>query len=107
MKKVYYYNKIVYNILTERPLILSNFLNYKRVEREIVISLVTSFFLDWHKKEYLIIYIAKYKRHYREVFWTVKKYVDLARNKNFHLENSMILYGICKTETIEKIVNTI
>ena len=37
----------------------------------------------------------------------MEKSMDLVRNNGFHLEDSVIMYGIYNTVTIEKIVNTI
>ena len=33
--------------------------------------------------------------------------VNLQRNKLIHLENSMVMYGVYNTETLEKLINTI
>ena len=37
----------------------------------------------------------------------MKKQVNLERNKIFHLEESVAIYGIYISETIEKLINTI
>ena len=37
----------------------------------------------------------------------IEKHVNLERNKIFHFEDSMVLYGIYNSETIEKLINTI
>ena len=41
----------------------------------------------------------------QKAFRSKGKNVDLARNKIYHLENSMIIYGIYIAETVEKITN--
>ena len=33
--------------------------------------------------------------------------VNLERNKMFHLEDSMIIYGIYNSDTLEKLINTV
>ena len=37
----------------------------------------------------------------------MEKQVNLERNKVFHLEDSMVMYGIYNSETIEKLIDTI
>ena len=32
---------------------------------------------------------------------------DAQRNKLMHLENSLVMYGICNAETLEKLVKTV
>ena len=33
--------------------------------------------------------------------------VNLERNKVFNLEHSMVMYGICNSDTLEKLINTV
>ena len=37
----------------------------------------------------------------------MEKQVNLERNKIFHLEDSVVMYGIYNTETIAKLINAI
>ena len=37
----------------------------------------------------------------------MEKKVDLECNKIFHLENSMVMYGIYDSETLEKLIKTV
>ena len=85
------------------PISLPNFHKTNTVEREIVTSLATCFI------ELAYIEISSYshnkrQKSFQKVFWVMKNNVNLVRNKIFYLENSMIVYGIYKPETVEKIV---
>ena len=85
------YNKIIYNILTkEMPLILPAF---KKEKTGILTTLVTGFIglaYQWissclHNKR---------KKALQKAFNVMERKVNLERNKNFHLEDSMMMYSI-------------
>ena len=35
------------------------------------------------------------------------KKINTEQNKIFHLEDSMVMYGICNSDTLEKLINTV
>ena len=37
----------------------------------------------------------------------MEKKVDLQCNKIVHLEKSMVMYGVCNSETLEELINTV
>ena len=58
-------------------------------------------------KEYLVIYTIKDKKLYEKHLMLWKEGLNLEINNVFHLEDSMVMYGIYNAETIEKLVNTL
>ena len=42
-----------------------------------------------------------------KTFIAMEKQVNLERNKIFHLEDSMVMYGIYNSEIIKKLINTL
>ena len=58
-------------------------------------------------KGYLAVYMIKDKKLCKELSLLWKKQVNLERNKIFHLEDSVVMYGIYNAETIEKMINMI
>ena len=107
--QVEYYEKMVYEILgKDIGLILPKFANReknvksKRQKRQTILALISGFiglayegissFL-WHKKE----------RALQQAMHTVNKKASIEQNRVFHLEDSMIMYGIYNVNTLEKL----
>ena len=42
-----------------------------------------------------------------QAFIALENKVNLQCNKTVHLENSMVMYGIYNSETLEKLINTV
>ena len=103
-----YYEKTVYNILEKDiGLILPKFenremnVNQKHQKRQIISALISGFiglafegissFLQ-HKQEQAL----------QQAMHTMNKRVNIEQNRIFHLEDSMIMYGIYNVDTLEK-----
>ena len=85
-------------------MILSNFNYDKRVERGVGTSLVTGFLGLAYEGISIYLYIKSHEPLQKD-FGAMKRNVELSRNKIYHLENSMIIYGVCNVETLDRIVN--
>ena len=48
----------------------------------------------------------KWQKDMHQAFIAKEKKVDLQQNKIIHLENSMVMYGIYNSETLEKLIKT-
>ena len=57
-------------------------------------------------KVYLVSYIIDETKPYMTVNAMVRK-VDIQHNKLMQLENSIIMYGVCYVETLEKLITTV
>ena len=108
--QVEYYKKTVYEILEKDiGLILPKFENReknvkpKRQKRQIISALISGFiglpyegissFL-WHKREKAL----------QQAMHTMNKKASIKWNRVFHLEDSMIIYGIYNVDTLEKLI---
>ena len=49
----------------------------------------------------------KRQKDLQKAFDAIEREVNLERNKVFHLEDSMIMYGIYNVEIVEKLFNTL
>ena len=111
--KVEYYEKIVYDILEKDiGLILPRFkdreknINQKCQKRQIISALISGFiglafegissFLQ-HKQEKAL----------QQAMHTMNNRVNKERNSVFHLEDSMIMYGIYNVDTLEKLIQMV
>ena len=103
-KQIDSYNKTVYNILIkEIPLILQNYQKGKKRKRGIITLLVTGCIVLAYEG------ISRYLHNKRQkalqrVFIAKAKQVNFERNKIYHLEDSVVKYGIYNSETIEKLI---
>ena len=108
-----YYDKTVYDILEKDiGLILPRFdereknVNQKCQKRQIISALISGFiglafecissFLQ-HKREKAL----------QQAMHTMNKRVNIERNRVFHLEDSMIMYGIYNVDTLEKLIQMV
>ena len=99
--------KTVHDILTkEIPLILPNFQKNKREKRGIITSLVTCF-IGLVCKDISSYLHNKRQTALKEAFIAMENQANLKRNKIFHLEDSMVMYGICNSDTLEKLINAV
>ena len=49
----------------------------------------------------------KIQKAIQRAFVAMEKQITSERNKIFHLDDSMVKYGIYNSETVEKLINTI
>ena len=111
--QVEYYKKMVYNILEKDiGLILPKFENkgtnvhLKHQKRQIISALISGFiglafegissFLQ-HKRE----------RALQQAMHTMNKRVNIEQNRVFHLEDSMIIFGVYNVDTLEKLIQMV
>ena len=58
-------------------------------------------------KAYLAFYITKDKKALHKAAQAMKNKVELQCNKIFHLEDSVVLYGIHNLDTLEALIYTV
>ena len=80
--------------------------NKKEEKRGIITSLVTSFIGLAFEELSSYIY-NKRKKVLQKAFNAMKRKVNLERNKIFCLEDSVKMYGIYNSKTVENLVNTL
>ena len=106
-KQIAYYNQTASDILTnEIALILPTFTKQDRHKRSIITSLLTGFIglayegisSFWHHRR---------QKALRKVVHVIENKVDLLHNKIFHLEDSMVRYGVYNSDTLEDLINTV
>ena len=111
--QVEYYGKTVYDILEKDiGLILPRVedrkmnVNQKCQKRQIISALISEFIgLAFEG-------ISSFLQHTREkalqqAMHTMNKRVNIERNRVFHLEDSMIVYGIYNVDTLEKLIQMV
>ena len=106
-KQIDYFNKTVHDILTkEIPLILANFPKNRKEKRGIITLLVAGLIRSVYGgiSSYLH---NKRQKALKKAFVAMKNQVNLERNKLFHLEDSMVIYSIYNSDTLEKLINTV
>ena len=57
-------------------------------------------------KIYLVICIIEDKGHLQKVFVAMEYKVNLEQNRILYLEDSMVMYGIYKLNTLAKLIDT-
>ena len=97
------YNHTLHKILNEMFLILPN---VPKEKRGIITSLITGFIGLAYKciSNYLH---NRWQKAMHQAFVAMEKKVDLQHNKIVHLGNSMVMYGIYNSETLEKLITTL
>ena len=106
-KQIAYYNQTAADILTnELALIIPTFPTKDRQKRGIITSLITGFIgLDYEG-------ISSFLHHKRQkalhkAVNAIDNKVDLQRNKIFHLDDSMVMYGMYNSDTLEDLIDTV
>ena len=100
------YNHTTHNNLrSEISLILPNFPKDRQEKRSIIASLITDFIGLVYKciSSYLH---NKRQNAFHKPIEAMGNKINLQCNKIIHLEDSMIIYGIYNSETLEKLINT-
>ena len=105
-KQIAYYNETATHMTNELALLLPTFTKQDRQKRGIITSFITGFiglayegisgFLH-HKRQ----------RALHKAFHAIKNKVNLQCNKIFHLEDSMVMYGVYNSDTLEDLIDTV
>ena len=102
-----YYNQMATDILTnELALILPTFLKQNRQKRGIITSLIMGFIGLAYEGISSFIHHKRQKALQKAVHAIVNR-VDLQCNKIFHLEDSMVMYGVYTSDTLEDLTQFI
>ena len=105
-KQIEYYNWTATDIMTnEIALMLPTFNKNERQKRGIITSLITGFIGLAYEG------ISSFLHHRRQkglqkAVNVMKDKVDIQHNKIFHLEDSMVMYGIYNSDTLEDLIKT-
>ena len=102
-KQIECYNQTTYEILThEIALILPTFIKQERQKRGILTSTITGFIGLAYEG---ISSFLHYKRH--KAVHAMENKVDIQCSKIFHLEDSMVMYGIYNSDPLEALTDTV
>ena len=106
-KQISYYNQTAADIVTnELALILPTFPTQDRQKRGIITSLITGFIGLVYEGISSFLHHKRQKALHKAVN-AIDNKVDLQRNKIFHLEDSMVMYGMYNSDTLEDLINTV
>ena len=106
-KQVDYYNWIAYEILTsELALILPTFSKQERQKRGIITSLITDFIGLAYEGISSFLHYKRQKALHKAVQGMENK-VGLQHSKIFHLEDSIVMYSIYNSDTLEALIDTV
>ena len=106
-KQIEYYNQTAHDILTnEIALILPTFTKEERQKRGILTSLITGFIGLAYEGISSFLHYKRQKALLKAVHIMENK-VDTQCNEIFHLEDSMVMYGIYNSDTLEDLINTV
>ena len=105
-KQIDYYNHTAHEIPTkEISLILPKFPKHRKEKRSIIAS-VTSFIGLAYKCISSYLHNKRHKE-LQKAFVAMENKVNLEQNKIFHLEDSMVMYGIYNSDNVENLINTV
>ena len=106
-KQITYYNQTAADILTnELALILPTFPTQNREKRGIITSLITGFIHLAYEGISSFLHHKRQKTLHKAVS-AIDNKVDLQRNKIFHLEDSMVMYGMYNSDTLEDLIDMV
>ena len=95
------------DILTnELALILQTFNKQNRQKRGIITYLITGFIGLAYEGISSFLHYRRQKALHKAV-QAIDNKVDLQCNKIFHLEDSMVMYGVCNSDTLEDLIDTV
>ena len=86
--------------------ILPTFSKQERQKRYIITSLITGF-IGLAYKDMSSFLHYKRQRALHKTIQAMENKVDLQCSKIFHLEDSMVLYGIYNSDTLEALIDTV
>ena len=106
-KQIEYYNQTAHDILTnEIALKLPTFTKTEQQKRGILTSLITGFIgLAYEGISSFLHY--KRQKALHKVVHAMENKVDIQHNKIFYLQDSMVMYGIYNSDTLEDLINTV
>ena len=87
-------------------MILPTFPTQNRQKRGIITSLITGFIGLAYKGISSFLHHKRQKALHKAVN-AIDNKVDLQRNKIFHLEDSMVMYGMYNSDTLEDLIDTV
>ena len=106
-QQIDYYNQTAYEITTnELALILPTFPKQKRQKRGIITSLITGFIGLAYEGISSFLHYKRQKALHRAV-QAMETKVDLQCSRVFHLEDSMVRYGIYNSDTLGTLIDTV
>ena len=106
-KQIEYYSQTATDILTnEIALILCTFHKNERHKRGIITSLITGFIgLAYEGISSFLHY--RRQKDLQTAVHVMENKVDIQCNKIFHLEDSMVMYGVYNSDTLEDLIKTV
>ena len=111
--QVEYYEKMVYDILEKDiGLILPKFENKETIvhpkcqKRQIILALISGF-IGLGFKGIPSFLQHKQEKALQQAMHTINKRVIIELNRVFHLEDSMIMYGVYNVDTLEKLIQMV
>ena len=111
--QVEYYEKTVYDILEKDiGLILPKFENremniHSKCQKRQIISALISGYIGLAFEGISSFLQHKWKKALQQAMHTMNKRMNIERNRAFHLEDSMIMYGIYNVDTLEKLIQMV
>ena len=106
-KQIEYYNQTATDIMTnEIALMLPTFNKNERQKRGIITSLITGFIGLAYEGISSFLHYRRQKALQKAVN-VMKDKVDIQHNKIFHLEDSMVMYGVYNSDTLEDLIKTV
>ena len=106
-KQIEYYNHTATYIMTnEISLMLPTFNKNERQKRGIITSFITGFIgLDYEGISSFL--HCRRQKALQKAVNVMKDNIDIQQNKIFHLEDSMVMYGIYNSDTLEDLIKTV
>ena len=106
-KHIEYYNQTASDILTnDIALILPTFTKNDRQKRGIFTSLVTGFIGLVYEGISSFLH-HKMQKALQKAVHVMENKVDIQHNKIFHLEDSLVMYGVYNSDTLEDLIITV
>ena len=106
-KQITYYNQTATDILTnDLALILQTFTKQDRQKRGIITSLIAGSIGLAYEGISSFLHHKRQKALHKAVH-AIENKVDLQCNKIFHLEDSMVMYGVYNSDTLEDLIDTV
>ena len=106
-EQISFYNCTAYKILTnEISLLLPNFPQSKIEKRSIIASLITSFIGFAYEGISNCLHNRRHKALHKALV-TMEINVNIQRNRIINLDDSVVMYSIYYSETLEKVINTV
>ena len=106
-KQIDYYKQTAYEIITnELVLMLPTFSKQERQKRGILTSLITGYISFAYEVISSFLHHKRQKALHKAV-QVMENKVDLQHNKVFHLEDSVTIYGIYNSDTLETLIDTV